>query len=86
MPLENKSFQEERFSQGSNFSLELAQSFEDASAEKPQWLYSDFKKKGGFKRSLEISAEYGMYRQNYCGCVFSKNNSEAHKESESTKS
>ena len=40
----------------------------------PQWLPSDFKKKGGFKRSLEISAEYGMYRQDYCGCVYSKNN------------
>lgn len=37
----------------------------------PSWLPSDFKKKGGFKRSLEISAEYGMYRQDYCGCVYS---------------
>ena len=35
------------------------------------YLFSDFKKKGGFKRSLEISAEYGLYRQDYCGCVFS---------------
>lgn len=40
----------------------------------PRWLPSDFKKKGGFKRSLEISAEYGMYRQDYCGCIYSKNN------------
>lgn len=40
----------------------------------PHWLPSDFKKKGGFKRSLEISEEYGMYRQDYCGCVYSKNN------------
>lgn len=40
----------------------------------PKWLPSDFKKKGGFKRSLEISEEYGMYRQDYCGCVYSKNN------------
>ena len=40
----------------------------------PHWLPSDFKKKGGFKRSLEISEEYGMYRQEYCGCVYSKNN------------
>ena len=38
------------------------------------WLPSDFKKKGGFKRSLEISQEYGMYRQEYCGCIYSKNN------------
>jgi predicted adenine nucleotide alpha hydrolase (AANH) superfamily ATPase len=40
----------------------------------PRWLPSDFKKKGGFKRSLEISSEYGMYRQDYCGCIYSKNN------------
>ncbi|MCR5272249.1 MAG: epoxyqueuosine reductase QueH [Lachnospiraceae bacterium] len=36
-----------------------------------KWLPSDFKKKNGYKRSTEISKEYGMYRQNYCGCVFS---------------
>ncbi|MCD8390264.1 MAG: epoxyqueuosine reductase QueH [Firmicutes bacterium] len=36
------------------------------------YLYSDFKKRGGYKRSCELSAEYGLYRQNYCGCVFSK--------------
>ncbi len=35
------------------------------------YLVSDFKKKNGYKRSVELSAEYGMYRQNYCGCVFS---------------
>ncbi len=35
------------------------------------YLFSDFKKKNGYKRSCEISAEYGMYRQDYCGCVFS---------------
>lgn len=38
------------------------------------WLPSDFKKKGGFKRSLELSSEYNLYRQQYCGCVYSKNN------------
>lgn len=43
-------------------------------AESPKWLPSDFKKNGGFKRSLELSAEYGLYRQQYCGCVYSKNN------------
>lgn len=37
----------------------------------PKWLTSDFKKKGGFQRSLEISREYDLYRQQYCGCVFS---------------
>lgn len=36
-------------------------------------LPSDFKKKNGYKRSIELSNEYNLYRQNYCGCVFSKN-------------
>lgn len=36
------------------------------------WLPSDFKKKNGYKRSIELSAEYDLYRQNYCGCVYSK--------------
>lgn len=35
-------------------------------------LPNDFKKKGGYLRSIELSREYGLYRQNYCGCVFSK--------------
>lgn len=38
---------------------------------KVNWLPSDFKKKNGYKRSTELSKEYGMYRQDYCGCVFS---------------
>ncbi len=36
------------------------------------YLYSDFKKKNGYKRSIELSREYNLYRQNFCGCVFSK--------------
>lgn len=36
------------------------------------FLPSDFKKRGGYQRSLELSAQYHLYRQNYCGCVFSK--------------
>lgn len=36
------------------------------------WLPSDFKKKNGYKRSIELSAEYGLYRQDYCGCAYSK--------------
>lgn len=39
----------------------------------PKWLPSDFKKRGGFKRSLELSEEYNLYRQQYCGCVYSMN-------------
>lgn len=37
-----------------------------------KWLPSDFKKKNGYKRSIELSREYGLYRQDYCGCAFSK--------------
>ncbi|WP_123053709.1 epoxyqueuosine reductase QueH [Clostridium sp. JN-1] len=37
-----------------------------------KYLYSDFKKKNGYKRSIELSKEYHLYRQNYCGCIFSK--------------
>ena len=37
-----------------------------------KWLPSDFKKKQGYVRSIELSKEYGLYRQNYCGCVFSQ--------------
>lgn len=36
------------------------------------FLNSDFKKKNGYKRSTELSKEYGLYRQDYCGCIFSK--------------
>ena len=38
-----------------------------------KYLFSDFKKRNGYKRSTELSREYGIYRQNYCGCVFSMN-------------
>lgn len=41
-----------------------------------KFLPSDFKKRGGYLRSIELSREYGLYRQNYCGCVFSKRQSE----------
>lgn len=37
-----------------------------------RWLPSDFKKKEGYKQSIELSAAYGLYRQDYCGCVYSK--------------
>ena len=38
----------------------------------PRYLPTDFKKKNGYKRSIEISKEYDLYRQDYCGCVYSK--------------
>lgn len=37
-----------------------------------KWLFSDFKKKEGYKRSIILSKKYELYRQNYCGCIFSK--------------
>lgn len=37
-----------------------------------KWLYSDFKKKEGYKKSIELSKKYNLYRQDYCGCLFSK--------------
>ena len=37
-----------------------------------KWLPGDFKKRDGYKRSIELSREFGLYRQNYCGCLYSK--------------
>lgn len=37
-----------------------------------KYLHSDFKKKNGYKRSIELSKEYHLYRQDYCGCIYSK--------------
>ncbi len=36
------------------------------------WLFADFKKGEGYKRSIDLSKEYDLYRQRYCGCLFSK--------------
>jgi predicted adenine nucleotide alpha hydrolase (AANH) superfamily ATPase len=38
-----------------------------------KFLPTDFKKKNGYKRSVELSKEFSLYRQNYCGCIYSKN-------------
>ena len=43
------------------------------------YLFSDLKKHEGYKRSIELSHEYGLYRQDYCGCVYSKINREKEK-------
>jgi len=52
------------------------------------YLFSDFKKKNGYKRSTELSKEYNLYRQDYCGCVYSKvqreNEKKARMESDQT--
>lgn len=49
---------------------EIGEALSEAYAVK--YLPNDFKKRGGFKRSVELSEQYGLYRQNYCGCAFSK--------------
>lgn len=48
--------------------------FEMAEKYGVNWLPSDFKKREGYKRSIELSREYDLYRQNYCGCIYSKQN------------
>ena len=37
-----------------------------------KWLYSDFKKAEGYKKSIELSKKYNLYRQDYCGCIYSQ--------------
>ena len=37
-----------------------------------KYLYSNFKKRDGYKKSIELSKKYNLYRQNYCGCIYSK--------------
>ncbi len=37
-----------------------------------KWLYSDFKKNDGYKHSIELSKKYNLYRQDYCGCIYSQ--------------
>lgn len=49
---------------------------------KVNYLFSDFKKKEGYKRSIELSHKYNLYRQDYCGCVFSKMEREKEKANE----
>lgn len=41
-----------------------------------KWLYSDFKKRNGYLNSTKLSKKYNLYRQNYCGCVFSRRKAE----------
>ena len=47
------------------------------------FLPSDFKKRGGYYRSLELSQSYGLYRQDFCGCVYSKAETEKRKREKS---
>ena len=55
-----------------NAALINSTGYDIASAGGPLWLPSDFKKNDGFKRSIELSGKYELYRQDYCGCVYSQ--------------
>ena len=44
------------------------------------YLFSDFKKKNGYRRSCELSVQYGLYRQDFCGCIYSKQKRQQQKE------
>ncbi len=48
------------------------------------YLFSDFKKKNGYRRSIELSTQYGLYRQDFCGCIYSKVESELKREAVNT--
>ena len=61
---------------GDNSNTDITSQPADSNSIYTKFLTSDFKKKGGFLRSLELSKEYGLYRQDYCGCIFSKQNIE----------
>ena len=64
---------------------QIGKELSECANEKPKWLFSDFKKKGGFLRSLELSKEFSLYRQQYCGCIFSaENSSKTHAQQEKT--
>jgi hypothetical protein len=52
---------------------EIGSGFAEQSGAK--WLFSDFKKREGYKRSIVLSQKYELYRQNYCGCIFSQQQS-----------
>ena len=61
----------------SNSPLKNAQKLNEIGGEEAQrvgvpYLFSDFKKREGYKRSIQLSAQYNLYRQNYCGCIYSK--------------
>ena len=47
-----------------------------------RYLPTDFKKKNGYKRSIELSKEYDLYRQNYCGCIYSKGEADNRRKSD----
>ncbi len=53
---------------------------EEGEAASVKYLFSDFKKKNGYKRSCELSEKYNLYRQDYCGCEFSRRDAQKRKQ------
>ncbi len=56
--------------------MKLEKNMSQENEKYPEFLFSDFKKENGYKHSIELSKEYNLYRQNYCGCRFSKRDHE----------
>lgn len=69
---ENENFSCEKNS--SSFKINSQNAAANSSNFHTKYLFADFKKQNGFKRSLELSKKYGLYRQDYCGCIYSKEN------------
>ncbi|MBR4734396.1 MAG: epoxyqueuosine reductase QueH [Lachnospiraceae bacterium] len=63
----------------------LAAKSNEGGGQTPKWLPSDFKKRGGYQRSIELSKQYELYRQDFCGCSFSKAEREAQKRAQEGK-
>lgn len=68
---ENENFREKN---SSSFKINSENATANFNGFHTKYLYADFKKQNGFKRSLELSKKYGLYRQDYCGCIYSKEN------------
>lgn len=62
----------EQNAESGNLSTEVERGTDSEPGKTPKYLASDFKKKGGYAESVRLSEVYGLYRQNYCGCAFSK--------------
>ena len=63
----------------------LAAKSNEGGGQTPKWLPSDFKKRGGYQRSIELSKQYELYRQDFCGCSLSKAEREAQKRAQEGK-
>lgn len=71
-PMDDESSSEHRDYPDSSQSSRLGRIEISAPVSKGMYLPTDFKKRNGYKRSIELSHEYNLYRQNYCGCTYSR--------------